>query len=332
MSDLVYSAAAERMVLGPLARWGYRQHLRGRGTPESAYRAMRKLYGAPTTVAFDRLAGQAAEEHPLLDLGPDPAGLVAGQVGSLVEGLRRDGFVRLDDRLPEAWCDELTAAASAAECDLVDAAGDATTARFDPSAPIAVRYEVSEFDVLASAAAQRVLADASLLALAQEYLGAAPILDLETMWWSAAVGRGASSAAAQQFHFDLDRLRFLKLFVYLTDVDERHGPHVYVRGSHRTKPTPLRRDGRHPDGEVESAFPGAVEAITGPRGSMFLADTLGLHKGLEVAEGHRLVFQIEWTSSLFGTAVTRPAIAEPIAELRAACAAHPWPYQRFGLA
>lgn len=296
-----------------------------------AYRAMRKLYGGPTTAAFDRLAEQAAGEHPLLDLGPEPAGLVAGQVGSLVDALRRDGFARLANRLPETSCAELTAAASAATCDLVDADGGATTARFDPVAPIAVRYEVPESDVLASAAAQRILADASLLSLAQQYLGAAPIIDLETMWWSAAVGRGASSAAAQQFHFDLDRLRFVKLFVYLTDVDDQHGPHVYVRGSHRTKPTPLRRDGRHPDDAVESAFPGAAEAITGPRGTMFLADTLGLHKGLEVTEGHRLVFQIEWTSSLFGTAVTRPTIVDPIPELQGAAAAHPWPYQRFSI-
>jgi hypothetical protein len=151
------------------------------------------------------------------------------------------------------------------------------------------------------------------------------------MWWSAALGRGASSAAAQQFHFDLDRLRFVKLFVYLSDVDERTGPHVYVRGSHRLKPAHLRRDGRHADEVVEQAYPGRAEPITGDRGSMFLADTLGLHKGLELVDGHRLVFQLEWATSLFGAPFTRPSITHAVPGLVRQAAAHPWAYQRFDL-
>ena len=182
---------------------------------------------------------------------------------------------------------------------------------------------------MAVPAAQRLLADESLLVVAQRYLGAAPVQDLVAMWWSAATGEPASSAAAQLFHHDLDRLRFLKFFVFLTDVDERTGPHVYARGSHRSKPRSLRLDGRHSDAEVEAAYPGACEVIAGPRGTMFLADTIGMHKGLALLEGHRLVFQIEWSTSLFGAPFTRPRLADPGPELAAAMARFPRTYRRF---
>lgn len=329
MGDLVYTAAVGRFGLAPVARWGYRRHRAGHDTPRAAYRAMRKLYGGATTAPFDALAAETATEHAPLDLGERPAGLVEGRIDELVAALRADGVARLPDRLPEAECADLEAAATAATCRLTSPTTDAVSARFDPARPIAVRYDLDERDVAASGAAQRVITDTSLLALAQGYLGAAPIVDLLAMWWSAAVGTGASSAAAQQFHFDLDRLRFLKLFVYLTDVDQQRGPHVYVRGSHRAKPAALRHDGRHRDGAVEAAFPGMSEAITGPRGSMFLADTLGLHKGLDLVAGHRLVFQVEWASSLFGAPFARVPVTWRDPAAAAVAAAHPWAFQRF---
>ena len=96
---------------------------------------------------------------------------------------------------------------------------------FDPTDVRAVRYDLDEADVVRSLAAQRLLADESLLAVAQEYLEAAPVQDMVAMWWSTAAEEQPSSAAAQLYHFDLDRLRFLKVFVYLSDVDDSAGPH-----------------------------------------------------------------------------------------------------------
>lgn len=335
---LVYSRAAGAAVLGPIARWGHRRHLATGETPRAGYRAMRKLYGSADAGQFASLAALGAAEHQPLVLPADPAGLAHGVVDELVASLRTDGFVVMPGRLPEPLCADLEAVARAATCRLVDpieqagAGGPApATAVFDPDAPLAVRYEVPEEDAIGCAAAQQIVADASLLAVAQEYLGSAPVQDLVAMWWSAAVGAGASSAAAQQFHFDLDRLRFLKFFVFLTDVDEQTGPHVYARGSHVDKPAALRHDGRHGDAEVEAAYPGAVTTISGSRGTMFLADTIGLHKGLDLQAGHRLVFQTEWATSLFGAPFNRPVLRGAGEELAEAVRQHPWTYQRFEL-
>ena len=47
------------------------------------------------------------------------------------------------------------------------------------------------------------------------------------------LSKKADSEAAQMFHFDLDRIKWLKFFIYLTDVKINSGPHVYVSGTHK---------------------------------------------------------------------------------------------------
>ena len=329
LRDLAYTRAVGRLGLAPLASWGYRRQMAAGETPRAGYQAMRKLYGCSSPTPWEHLVARAAAEQPLLELPADPAGLAAGRVDQIVAALRSDGFHILPDRLGPAICDELEAVAVASTCRLIEGPGHGTHARWDAEAPQAVRYDVPEEDIVACPAAQRIVADESLLAVAQSYLGAAPVQDLVAMWWSASLGSGASSAAAQMFHFDLDRLRFMKVFVFLTDVDEHNGPHVYVQGSHRERPPAMRRDGRHTDQEVEAAYPGRSRVVTGPRGTVFLADTIGMHKGQGLERGHRLVFQVEYATSLFGAPFTRVGVTDPTPELAAAAARYPWTFQRF---
>lgn len=322
------SRPAGRYVLGPLARWGYESYLRSDTTPAVAYSSMRKLFAADPE-SFGRLAERARRERPVAALADSP-GLVGGRVDEALAQLRADGYLVLSDLLPKAECEDLTAVATACECGLIERfLGAPATARFDPGAHQAVRYEVDEADVISSPAAQRLVADRSLLELACRYLEAMPVQDLVAMWWSVPGPGPASSAAAQQFHFDLDRLAFLKVFVYLTDVDARNGPHVFVRGSHRDLPRALRADRRFGDDEVEGSFPGRQVSIAGPRGTVFVADTRGMHKGLPVAEGNRLVFQFEYASSLYGAPYRRLTVRDPVPELAAACAEFPGTYRRF---
>jgi hypothetical protein len=331
LEHLMYRPAIGRALLGPVVLRGYARYLVDDRTPTRAYRAMRKLYGNEDAALWDALVERSLAEGPLLDLPDDPPGVAQGQVAQAVAALDADGCVVLDGRLDVDRCDRLEAVGRQATCTLVEPIEgvSATAAAFDPDRPLAVRYEVPEADLVHAEVVQDLLADESLLAVAQAYLGAAPVQDLVAMWWSAATGRPPSSAAAQQYHFDLDRIRFLKLFVYLSDVDDDHGPHVYVRGSHRDAPAPLRRDGRHADAEVEEVHPGAATVIDGPRGTMFLADTRGMHKGTAVRSGHRLVFQLEWASSLFGGEVARPRLSSMTDALASAVARHPRTYRRF---
>ncbi|MCC7460196.1 MAG: phytanoyl-CoA dioxygenase family protein [Proteobacteria bacterium] len=103
------------------------------------------------------------------------------------------------------------------------------------------------------------------------------------------------------FHFDMDRIKFLKFFLYLTDVTPQNGPHCYVEKSHRNLPTELRRDGRFKDEEIIRSFgKDSVLELCAPKGTLFAIDTRGLHKGIPLESGNRLIFQIEFANSMFG--------------------------------
>lgn len=124
-------------------------------------------------------------------------------------------------------------------------------------------------------------------------LGAKPIISSLIVWWS--IPHPGEARDAELFHRDVDDWRFIKLFTYLTDVDEESGPHAYVPGSHTSDK--LRVIRRYTDDEVEAAYPGETMIITGNAGSSFLENTQGLHRGIPPKSKIRLLFQVIYSLS-----------------------------------
>lgn len=176
---------------------------------------------------------------------------------------------------------------------------------FNRENPATVRFDYAPNDLLKDPVVQKLIADPVVLRIAQDYLGSLPILDFVAMWWHTQ-SPNPDKEAAQYFHFDMDRLRWIKFFFYITDVDKDSGPHIFVPKSQSNSGLPfgLRKKGytRLEDNEVSFYFsPETWQEFVGPKGSMIVEDTRGLHKGKHVKAGDRLVFQIQYTSSLFGT-------------------------------
>lgn len=138
----------------------------------------------------------------------------------------------------------------------------------------------------------KIANDPNILAMMGESLGCKPTISSINIWWSLA-GR-AKALDAELFHRDVDDLRFYKLFIYLTDVDEGAGPHVFVKGSqNEDKLLPIRR---YQDEEVERAFgKDRIMTITGQAGSAFLENTFGFHKGTLCKDKNRLLFQVQYS-------------------------------------
>jgi hypothetical protein len=165
---------------------------------------MRKLFGNRDPSLFERVRTMAQHEGPPPTPDKAPVGLASAEIAEAADALRRDGYTLLRARLDEDACAALEACARLATCSMEPSPSlPPLRERFCDDAPRAIRYDLDEVDIINCAAAQQLLADASLFAIAERYLGASPIQDLLAMWWSAALGTGASSAAAQEFHFDL---------------------------------------------------------------------------------------------------------------------------------
>jgi hypothetical protein len=149
----------------------------------------------------------------------------------------------------------------------------------------------------------QLMTDPNLLRIAQEYLGAKPILGSAEMWWSFPVDNAErfEGAAAQKYHFDMDHVNFFNIFFYLTDVDENNGPHCLVKSTHRWLPKRFRRRGRFEDSEIKHFYKqNDILEVTGKKGSVIAVDTRCLHKGKVLKSGERLILQLHFTTSLFG--------------------------------
>lgn len=253
---------------------------------------------------------------------------VAGAIGGdsmqyAVSKLRDQGYYVLKNKLPEDICDRLLEYATTHPCKARLMDGSTGTAAaimttYHRDAPQAVRYEFLQQDLLNNPDVQHLLADMSLAALAQDYLGARPVIDIVALWWHTGFSDKPDAEAAQYFHFDMDRPKWLKFFIYLTDVGPENGPHSFVAGSHRSGEisSDLLDKGysRLTDEEVSMQFDkkNFIE-FSAPRGTIIAEDTRGLHKGNHVQSGDRLVMQIEFSNCLFGAFYAKPHMRNDIA-------------------
>ncbi len=235
--------------------------------------------------------------------------LSQNQLKEMVAEVQQNGYFIFDTMLPETMIKEIYTYASNEPVTYLDIhskkfqESSKDKIIFDAENAVSPRYDFTSAQILKCPKLQQLIFDASLLAFAQAYLGCKPILDLVAFWWSAPFQGKAKSAAAQMYHFDLDRIKFLKFFFYLTDVDTDTGPFCYVKGSHKTLPPAITRDGRFEDNEIETIYGKEnILELCGKRGTIMAVDTRGFHKGKDLLREQRLMFQIEFANSMFGQA------------------------------
>lgn len=308
---------------------GYRQFKRDGTTPPEAYTSMRRLYRKTNGRFNDAMGGLCRAIHRkqsadltcsiFQDATPEELKLAAN-------GLRRDGCYVFARKLPGELCDQLlNYSLTQPGTSVARASTDAANALpqpqlFDRSAPQSIRHQFAAAELFQDPAVQRLATDPYFFLIAQDYLGFNPVFDVLAMWWSApTTDQQLQSRAAQQYHFDMDRLKFVKFFVYLTDVGPENGPHCYIRGSHKRKPAALLKDARLTDDEIRLHYDQSdCLELTGTTGTMLAVDTRGLHKGKPLTEGDRLIFQIQFADSLFGQnypLIPVPSsIAQPLAD------------------
>ncbi len=315
---------------------GYLKYHRTGSTPPQAYADMRRLFRMTNGRFNDLVARVERIRHPARRL-PSRSGVLGNlggaALGQIADTLRRDGVHRFNVRLPEDVCERLRRLARTAPCRVYPKpASGPDVVRYDATDWVGTRYDIDPQQLHEHPDIQRLTTDLSLLSVAQTYLGSQPGLIDCCMWWSTAFSQQPSDEAAQLFHFDMSQIRFLKIFVYLTEVDELTGAHVYVRGSHRRLPRCLRADRRYGDQEIRRHYAAdRIVTICGRPGSIFAADTRGLHKGNPLKHGHRLIIQLLYATSGFGERLPPIRLNEHFSpEFLRMVKGYPYTYRRFG--
>ncbi len=277
-------------------------------TPLWAQQGMIRLFSASRGLANDLMSRFLSLRYP-----PKPLELRAGVLAACsseeiiraADIMRERGYFVLPRRVPPETCERLlrfalTQPALVRPRESHD--GKSIAAVYDPARPLGAYYRFEPRDVINHADVQALMAEPLLVELAQAYLGAEPVADFIRMWWYSASSHPES---AQLYHCDMSRIKWVRFFIYLTEVGPGNGPHCFVTGSHRTGGIPsrfLERGYAHvSDEEISRSFkPADIVEFLGPRGTIIAEDTRGLHKGQQVHVGHRLILQIQFSNSLFG--------------------------------
>lgn len=214
------------------------------------------------------------------------------EANSIVETIKRKGFsdlVSIDNERLNAIIDYSNKA------DYIDLSNDKTY-KINYSNPIKpsdslwyTSYNAEQFKEI-----NEIVYDASILSIAKQYLGVEPTIKEAIMWWSFPP-EDQNYNPLYGFHYDIDALKFLKLFIYITDVDEDSGPHVIISKTHLKKSFFEKRNRRLTDDQVSDVFETErINVMTAPKGTGFFEDTFAYHKGT-TPKKPRLILQIEYS-------------------------------------
>jgi hypothetical protein len=150
----------------------------------------------------------------------------------------------------------------------------------------------------------RIALAPEVLDVANRYFGMMTRLRFFNVWLNFATA--APPKNSQLWHRDPEDRYILKMFIYLSDVDDESGPFFYAPGTHsygriRRQPESFGEPGttarRSDDKQMAAVVPEDkwVKAI-GPQGTIVFADTRGYHKGGLAKTKDRLVYNCMFTS------------------------------------
>ena len=295
--------ALKTVSIVPIVLLGTLYHKLIGSTPPIIYSGFRRVFYLTNGIYNNKISALISRLYPFKKRGSIESKLLGHlndkQVENIVKKLENDGFYVFPNLIPQTYINELTSFAESMPCNLVPAQNHKTI--FDSNNIKATKYGIDEQSIIEQHVTQEIILDSGLIEIAGRYLNSEPINDLVSMWWSTNFSSKASNEAAQMYHFDLDRIKFLKFFIYLTDVDTNTGPHMFVRGSHKLLPLGLQKDGRFTDEEISKEYSQKdIIEIIGKKGSLVAVDTRGLHKGKPLILNYRLIFQVEYANSTFG--------------------------------
>ncbi len=338
----VYINAFEQRVLAPLLgkdkfhlrqakknfKNEYDKFLAAGITSQEAYQLLIKLYCLSNGKNNEDYHNKITSINPPLKMAERLRGVIGDfdstDFKKMNNRLNADGYLKFEQKLDPAICSRLYEFALKTPTKVQ---GYDSKIVYDPANLVNEVYRLDGQDLINNLDVQSLIMDSTLINIVRNYFGCEPIFDWPNMWWSTSFNREASSEAAQLYHFDMERIKWLKIFIYVNDVTEENGPHAYIRGSHipGNKPMVLLKRGyaRIEDQELKDFYKedDFIE-LRAPSGTIIAGDTKCWHKGNLLKKGHRLMLELEYTASMFGVNRSKLIIQNTSAEFKKFCKSH----------
>jgi hypothetical protein len=237
--------------------------------------------------AFRRLVGGLAAKGVTLTRGQADQRAAATGLSGVTDTLRRNGWSALPPMLTSEQLSNVLTFLKQRE--LVGADGRRFRADEAPADASLASYPLRT--VLECPHIMQVMNRPDVLRVAEEYLGCQPTISgLRIDWSCPATGAGY----VQRFHRDYDDWKIVKLFIYLSDVDDTSGPHEFVATSH--KRSGQLRAIPYEQQDLERTYGREqLVRVVGPRGTSFMVDTWGIHKGNVPMTRTRMMLQIQYS-------------------------------------
>jgi hypothetical protein len=235
---------------------------------------------------------------------------IKDNIEDIIKSLNNNGYYVFNNFLPSLIINDLVNFALSNSCEIrnTDESVSLGSAEclYSSNKKYSTIYDFKKIDLLNLNSVQNIISYPLFIEIARKYFNTEPYLDGLSMWWTTNYKKSPDKASAQYFHFDMDTIRWLKFFIYLTDVDENSGPHVYISGTHKSGSIPkhiLNKGYQRLDDNLifENFDPNTVKTFFGKKGTIIVEDTRGLHKGLNVKSNDRLLLQLQFSNSLFGS-------------------------------
>ncbi len=309
--------------------FGKRRFKKTKVTSFWPYAAFRFLFVASNGRVNDRESEKLAKQFPLQKVGGTSQFHSKYSEIDIISAVEQKGYFEMDCELNDTQIELLIQFANESPCKCLDVSKKGVhylpeEIPFLKHETVSPRYQFSTSSVANNPTVQELFMDPFINSIAAGYLKCQPILDVITMWWSVPFNQKATDQAAQMYHFDMDRFKFIKFFFYLTDVHTDNGPHCYIEGSHKSLPNELLSDRRFSDEELKKFYPeSAFKEFVGKKGTMLIVDTRGLHKGKPLVKDNRLLLQIQFSNSLFGAPFEPIIIKNPSDSLQTYLRANP---------
>ena len=170
-----------------------------------------------------------------------------------------------------------------------------------------IRIDVLKSELLSNKIITKFVLNEKWISVVKEIINVDPVLIDVSSWYTIPHKNDLqlNKYSAQIWHRDVDKIRDIKILLYLTDVTlEGDGPFQIIKNTHKSDFSLIKYDNnnnfRISEQNLNKKYHNRKKLFLGKKGTNFIVDTRCLHKGGLVTKGYRHILELYFSNSSFG--------------------------------